>query len=432
MSEQRTIVLVLRSGGDFSFRDVELIVRHIQGKWKSKIKPRIVCLWDKVTEKYILDGFEAIPLTNQYPGTWSRMALYSPEMEQYRPFLYIDLDTAIIQSIENIFDLISDKSQFIVLEDFWQGQNKLATPLVWFPTNSSKIKKVWQAWQSNPNYSSFRMDNFLRKVISADNYWQALTNTIYDFKPRDGRLLTIIPKDANLICFHGKPRIFKIIEGSLSITWVKDYVEQTFAEPIRKKVTVIIPYKINRGWLQDAVNSVPDDVQLIVSQGEGNWPQNFNKVLNQAEGDFIKFLHEDDMLTPNCIKDSLETFEKTKADFIHGSVYELSNDSGKVKLWKSPEPHPTLHNLLKNNKIHSASLMYRKEVFEKLKGFNEDDKMYSFEEFEFNLRCLKSGFKIGYCDQPLAYYRRHPKQIIRTVDNYSRKKYRQELVNSYL
>jgi GT2 family glycosyltransferase len=76
--------------------------------------------------------------------------------------------------------------------------------------------------------------------------------------------------------------------------------------------------------------------------------------------------------------------------------------------------------------------MYRKEVFQKLKGFNEDDKMYSFEEFEFNLRCLMNGFKIGYCDKPLAYYRRHPKQIIRTVDNRVRKKYRQELVNSYL
>lgn len=431
MNDQRTIVLVLRSGGDFAFRDVGLIVRHINGKWKSRIKPRIICLWDKATDKYELDGFEVHPLTNNYPGTWSRMMLYSPEMEQYRPYLYIDLDTAIIQSIENIFDLIKDTTQFIVLQDFWQT-GKLATPLVWFPANCDKIKRVWEVWLKNPNYSSFRMDTFLRTVISADNYWQGLTNTIYDFKPKDGKLLMVLPQDANLVCFHGKPRIFKIVEGSLSIDWVKDYVEQTFPEPVKKKVTVIIPYKVNRGWLQDAVNSVPDDTQLIVSQGEGNWPQNFNKVLNQAEGDFIKFLHEDDMLTPNCIKDSLETFDKTGADFIHGDVYELEQHSGKAKLWKSPEPYPTLHSLLKNNKIHSASLMYRKEVFEKLKGFSEDNKMYSFEEFEFNLRCLMNGFKIGYCDKPLAYYRRHPKQIIRTVDNQMRKKYRQELVNSYL
>jgi GT2 family glycosyltransferase len=75
--------------------------------------------------------------------------------------------------------------------------------------------------------------------------------------------------------------------------------------------------------------------------------------------------------------------------------------------------------------------MYRREVFKNLGGFNESSKMYSFEEFEFNLRCLMSGLKIGYCDSFLAYYRRHPKQCIRTVDKQSRKQNRQELIDFY-
>src|SRR5512138_2980603 len=101
---KKTIVLVLRSGKDFGFRDVELIARHINGKWQSPVRPRIVCLWDKATTHYNLGNIE-------YPGTWSRMQLYSPEMEQYRPFLYVDLDTAVINSLENIFALITDPTQ---------------------------------------------------------------------------------------------------------------------------------------------------------------------------------------------------------------------------------------------------------------------------------------------------------------------------------
>jgi len=209
MESKKTIVLVLRSGGDFKFRDVELIVRHINGKWQSKVKPRIILLWDKATEPYDLGNIEILPLGNQYKGTWSRIALYSPEMEQYRPFLYIDLDTIIVDSVENIIKLVPNSLMFIPLEDFWQ-KGDLATGLVWFPANSEKIKAVWKAWKKvDTNTLGFRMDKFLRKVITADLFWQQLTPSIYDFKSKGEGLLSMVPKGANIICFHGKPRMLE-------------------------------------------------------------------------------------------------------------------------------------------------------------------------------------------------------------------------------
>lgn len=196
------------------------------------------------------------------------------------------------------------------------------------------------------------------------------------------------------------------------------------------KVSIIIPYKIDRGWLNDAIESVDqNNYQLILSQGNGNWPTNFNKGLKEATGDYIKYLHEDDMVSFYGIKDSVEAIEKQNVDFIHGDVVELSN--GTEKLWKPFIKIPTFKSLLQHNTIHSASLMYRKEIFETIGGFNESDKCKSFEEFEFNLRVLKAGFKIGYCNSVIAFYRRHPNQIIRTVDKNSRKINRQELINSY-
>ena len=215
----RTIVLVLRSGKDFSFRDVNLIVNKIVNKWQNG-KPRIICIWDKCTEPYNIGNLELIPMTNNYPGTWSRMQLYSPEMEKYRPFLYVDLDTAIISSLEFIFDLIKDESEFITLEDFWQP-GLLATGLVWFPAKSEKISKVWQAWLNNNQVFGFRMDYFLRKFVKADKYFQDLTDKIMDFKPKYNGVLSEKPSHG-LVCFHGKPRIFEC-----QIEWVKDYVNQT-------------------------------------------------------------------------------------------------------------------------------------------------------------------------------------------------------------
>jgi hypothetical protein len=217
MSDQKTIVLVLKDGNGFSFKDVELIVRHIHKKWKSDVKPRILCLWSRATVEYDLGRVYLIPLKNDQPGTWARIELYSPDMEKYRPFLYVDLDTAIIQSLENIFDLVKNPWNFITLEDFYQKE-QLATGLVWFPPENKGIQRVWEAFKKT-GVTGKRMDYFLRKYIVPDIFWQQLTSTIIDFKPKSNELLERIPIKANLICFHGKPRIF-----DAPVDWVKNYI----------------------------------------------------------------------------------------------------------------------------------------------------------------------------------------------------------------
>jgi hypothetical protein len=404
--------MVLKRGKDFTFADVELLTRHILAKWKGE-KPHIVCLWDG--GYFDLGNIELVPLNNDYQGTWSRMMLYSPEMEKYRPFLYIDLDTAVIESLENIFDLVKDESQFIPLEDFYQ-KGQLATGLAWIPANSEKIAHVWNSFKG---VEGKRMDVFLRRVIKPDTFWQNLTDSIVDFKPKGAILLLKILQGTNLVCFHGKPRI-----REAEIPWVKDYV----AFKPKKRVSVIIPYKVDRGWLKDAINSVPKDCQLLVSQGEGNWPENFNKVLDQATGDYIRWLHEDDMLTPNCIEDSIRAIEEQGVDFIHGNALEIYEGSDRKVLFQPRVQIPTVQDLLVKNPIHSATLMYKREVFEKLRL---DKTLNTAEEFEFNLRVLKNGFKIGYCATTLAFYRRHPQQKVRVVSMEEKNREREMVKDLY-
>jgi GT2 family glycosyltransferase len=206
---------------------------------------------------------------------------------------------------------------------------------------------------------------------------------------------------------------------------VKDYVNFS----TKPKVTVIIPYKVDRGWLKDAIASIPEWVQLLVSQGEGNWPANFNKVLNQVTGDYIRWLHEDDMLTPNSIEDAVRAIEDQDVDFIHGNAIELRQDSGNTIVWRSPDKSVTLERLLKTNPIHSATLMYRKQVFDRVGKL--DETLNTAEEYEFNLRCLKAGMRLGYCDSTLAIYRRHSKQKVRVVSKEERGREREMVRTIY-
>lgn len=176
-----------------------------------------------------------------------------------------------------------------------------------------------------------------------------------------------------------------------------------------QKVSVIIPFNIDRGWLRDAVNSVKAQsyaqIELIMSKSKNHVGYNLNRGIEKATGDFIKYLCDDDLLTSNSIADSLRTFdENPSAGFIHGRAINFWPD-GKTTEYVPKHPHPTAYQMLINNELHGGTLMYRREVFMKYGGFSE--KLWTGEEYEFNLRIMSGGVKLAYCDAVLYRYRRH-------------------------
>lgn len=174
-------------------------------------------------------------------------------------------------------------------------------------------------------------------------------------------------------------------------------------------VSIIIPYKEDRGYLKAAMNSVPKDCQLILSQGPGNVSTNINNGIRRAKGTYIKYLNDDDMLTENCVRDSLVGLQN--ADFIHGNAYTLYPN--KMSLFKPSIHVPTLQDMVKRNPLHGGTVMYHRKIFDKIGLF--DESLLTCEEYEFNMRALKAGFKIGYVDAFLCYYRQHDKQKTQTI-----------------
>lgn len=201
------------------------------------------------------------------------------------------------------------------------------------------------------------------------------------------------------------------------------------------KVSIIIPYREDRGWLKTAMDSVPLslDVELIVVKGDGSWPCQFNHGLHQATGELIKWLHEDDKIMPGSIGKCVEFFKRhPEVDFIHGRAVEFYTGQRPNNYYTPAISHPTLNDLVARNVFHSTTLMYRKRVFDIIGLMNESWDIYSFEELEFNLRCLKGGMNVGYINDIIGMYRRHPKQIIRTCDKVKRRNDRNRLLNCYL
>ena len=220
----KNIVLIHRSGGDFRIADAYLLVSHINRYWDDeKVKPKIYCYTDTVTREISVVGLTIRPLPNlEWTGWWSKMNLFSPELKELRPFLYLDLDTVVLKSVKSLFPPKEAVNKFVTLRDFYRPNN-LASGLMLIP-DVPLMDEIYSKWEKSvkTNIKRFKGDqNFIESVAKADIYWQDISQPefITTFKPnRVWR--TEFPANSAVVCFHGVPRIPVAAE---SIEWVKSY-----------------------------------------------------------------------------------------------------------------------------------------------------------------------------------------------------------------
>lgn len=175
------------------------------------------------------------------------------------------------------------------------------------------------------------------------------------------------------------------------------------------KVSIIIPYKEDRGWLNEAVESVKNqtykgEIELIFSKSDNRVGYNINRGIEASSGEYIKYLCDDDWLTPNSIEDSVKAIGGF--DFIHGDAYNVFGDRKSIQ--RPRMVNPKMIDMLRSNVIHGGTLMYRRDIFDRIGLFDED--LDCAEEYDFNLRCFKHGMKLNYCPSFLYNYRRHDEQ----------------------
>lgn len=148
------------------------------------------------------------------------------------------------------------------------------------------------------------------------------------------------------------------------------------------------------------------EIELILSSTpEYNASQNLNIGIRWATGKYVKYLSDDDMLTPNSIRDSVYAMETQQADFLHGRA--LNRFPSHEVEYEPPYRDPSLEQMLEACRTHGGTNFYRRELFEK---FKFDESLWCAEEYDLHLNLKKNGYKFGYCDDVTYIYRRHKDQ----------------------
>jgi len=191
------------------------------------------------------------------------------------------------------------------------------------------------------------------------------------------------------------------------------------------KISVIIPYHIDRGYLSHAVGSAErqegfrlgTDYEIIVQQGFHYSGKNLNDGVRKARGKYIKRLDEDDQLLPTCLKDSYEFMEASKCGVMCANAINFTKDSHEQSNSFIPA---TVAKLAEANTIHNATVMYLKEAL-----LDSDETLWTGEDYELHLRMAAAGVCFEYWPESVVAYRIGTGQKSRPDD---KEKYRSRLI----
>ena len=193
-------VIVVRQGALYGPEHVSALERQVYSN--SRTPPRFVCLSDGENEA------ETRPLRQGWKGWWSKLEVVAPWNEDLRPALFLDLDTYVLGSID---DLLLEGSRFMMLRDFnmpEQGQSSVMlvpreTNHIWAVFNEKP--EMWMQKYRAPGDQAYF--NQFKEGFIQDSF-----AGIYSYKKH----CRLEPR-GRIVCFHGKPKP-PHVEG-----WAKDF-----------------------------------------------------------------------------------------------------------------------------------------------------------------------------------------------------------------
>ncbi|GIO11040.1 glycosyl transferase family 2 [Cohnella xylanilytica] len=200
------------------------------------------------------------------------------------------------------------------------------------------------------------------------------------------------------------------------------------------RVTVVIPF-YNDPYIGEAVDSVlaqtHPEVELIVvddgstmhserllpyrnrihllGKANGGTASALNHGMRHASGEYVAWLSSDDRFAKEKVAKQVKFMEETGAWISHTAfrhIDERGAPDGKAVQLAFGSMYRFYESFLKGNVVNGCTVMLRKELFDRLGGF--DERLPYTHDYDFWLRCILSGYPLVYLNEPLTEYRRHP------------------------
>ncbi len=163
-------------------------------------------------------------------------------------------------------------------------------------------------------------------------------------------------------------------------------------------------------------------IRIITNEVNKKLPASLNIGHKAARGKWLTWTSDDNIVRKKYLIELYNAILKSGADIVFSDFTILGFDNTTRKKISGP-----IENLLFGNTI-GASFLYHKEVFEQLRGYDEE--LFSVEDYDFWLRAALN-FKFHHLKKDLYIYRRHEGSISTSVNTKKRDFFIRQVNNMY-
>ncbi len=218
-----------------------------------------------------------------------------------------------------------------------------------------------------------------------------------------------------ILTYNGEKYIKSTIDSCLNQTY--------------KNVEVIIIDDYSTDNTVNILKSYAEKIKLYLNEENQGISKNVNQGVSLSNGEYFILLGHDDLLASNHIEVMINEFDANDIVSIHCNSILIDPFGKELKLARNDKKqiqktNNCLFELSLDNFISSCGMIHRKDIFEKVNGWDGTYKFYG--EWLYYIKSLEYG-KIKYTDKTKAFYRRHETNITNSFKN---KKIKEQL-NKY-
>ncbi len=210
------ISCVLKTGGIYDHNYVNALANAIRRN--VTIPYEFVCLTDD-SSNFNSNVDTVIPFKHDYKKWWGKIELFRPDIFQGKQVFFLDLDTVIIDNIDNI---VSKQFEFCGLRDFYKTVTLGSGLMSW---QHDKYHHVYERFVKN---STYIMNNtpegdqrWINENVKSMKYFQDIFgNNVVSYKKDCVKNKAFrIPKNTKIVCFHGLPKPHQIDYPEIRDHW---------------------------------------------------------------------------------------------------------------------------------------------------------------------------------------------------------------------
>jgi glycosyltransferase involved in cell wall biosynthesis len=209
------------------------------------------------------------------------------------------------------------------------------------------------------------------------------------------------------------PRVTVITPSFNQSAYLEETIASVLGQAYKNLEYIIIDGGSTDGSV-DIIRKYEDRLAYWVSEKDRGQTHAINKGLQRATGDIMAYLNSDDVYAQGTLERVADYWVRhPDVDLVHGRCRFVAQGGTKVgertgSITRYDEILDIWDFWWNGRNFVQPEVFWSKRIAEKIGPFRED--LYWVMDYEYWLRILRAGGKVGFIDAELASFRRHPEQ----------------------